>query len=262
MHLTYENLQEAVMDEIAATDTAFGDPAAARNAIVWTERVLGHGFDLLRLAGQRRQAAPWPSPSVSESQSTTTVNLESAPIYGHAALVTELAMIGAGSIGLRTVETYGGFGGWTAPYIAFLLSQAQHHAAVLWRPSLANSEGDAPATLVMAAATAKGQQVPPMLIAPGAAYGARERDKLLVGQVPRSLVDSLHAAARRLPEQSLLAVVAMSAERDANLVDYVSIGDAIISFNLASRAPELLDAESLLSAARAGDSVKSAAGKF
>ena len=258
--MQYEDLENAVAEEIAATRTAFGDPAAAREAIVWTESVLGHGFDLLRLAGHRRPPEQWPPHAVSENESVATVELTSAPLYGVAARIAELAITGVGEDGLRTVETYGGFGGWIAPYIAFWLSRAQHHAAVLWRPGTTGSEGDAPATLVMAAAATKGQKVPPMLVAPGAAYGARERDKLLVGQVPRPLIDRLHTAARRLPQQSLLAVVAISAQRDADVVDDISIGDAILSFNLASRAPELLDAESLLSAVRVDQSVKSAAG--
>jgi hypothetical protein len=74
------------------------------------------------------------------------------------------------------------------------------------------------------------------------------------------MIDRLHTSARRLPRQSLLAVVATSAARDADLVDHVSIGDAILSFNLASRAPELLDAEAQLRAAQAGVGVKSATG--
>jgi hypothetical protein len=245
MDLRYQELEKAVAEAVTATDTAFGDAVAVREGIVWTEYVLGHGFDLLRLAGRRRPEGGWPSHSVCESQGTATVELTSSPLYGIAALLAELAK-SAGSDGLRAIETYGGFGGWIAPYIAFLLSRAEHHAAVFWRPATPQGEGDAPATLVMAAAAAKGQKVPPMLIAPGAAYGARERDKLLVGQVPTPLVNRLRAAAQGRLQQNLLCIVSRSAARDTDLTDFISVGDAILSFGLATRAPELLNVESLL----------------
>jgi hypothetical protein len=246
MHLSYEDLEKAAADAIAG-NAGLGKPGGTCEAIVWTECVLGRGFDLLQLAQRQGKLMESSAPAITDDQGRATIELDSSPLFSVVAHLADLAMRGAAADGFRTVEATGGFGGWVAPHIAFLLSRAQHHAAVLWRP--ARSEGDAPATLVLAAATAPQQKVSPMLIAPGSAYGGRDRDKLLVGTVPTPLIELLQRAADRHPDQNLLGIVAISAARDAELVNLISIGDAVLSFDLASMMPELLDAEAKLSAA-------------
>jgi hypothetical protein len=81
---------------------------------------------------------------------------------------------------------------------------------------------------------------------------------MLVGDVPFGLIDRLHAAAARRPEESLCAIVAISSARNGELGDLMSVGDAVISFKLGSRAPELLDAAARLDEAnRSGITVNS-----
>jgi hypothetical protein len=257
MHFSYEDFEKAAAVGVTTTQTDFGQPDAAREAIVWTETVLGRGFDLLQLAANQRKGGGWPDPAISESADKATADLAQLPLFGFAARLADLSIMGAGSDGFRTVEAHGAFGGWIAPYIAYLLSLARHHAAILWRPA-ASGEREAPASLVLAAATPPQYGVPPLLIAPGAAYGASIRDKMLVGDVPFGLIDRLHAAAARRPEESLCAIVAISSARNGELGDLMSVGDAVISFKLGSRAPELLDAAARLDEAnRSGITVNS-----
>ena len=239
MHLSYENLEKNVAADIAASRTDFGHPEGARDAIVWTETILGRGFELLRLAASQQKGGVWLNPAILEGADSAQGELAGLPLFGFAARLADLAMKDAGSAVFRTIEAHGPFGGWVAPYIAFLLSRSAHHAAILWRPAIAE---DAPKSLVLAAATPPGRNAPPIMIAPGAAYGAKVRDKILVGDVPLEFIDRLHAVAARRPEQSLCAIVAASAVHDAELGDLISLGDAVLSFELESRAPELLDA--------------------
>jgi hypothetical protein len=247
MHVSYEELLNDATAAVRATDTAFGDADAAIEGIIWTECVFGRGHDLHRMAARERPGGNWPAPSVSESKGTVTADLTNCPAYGFTARIAEMVMsaAGRGSDGFGIVEAYGPFGGWILPYIAFRLARDQYHAGLFWRPGSQPQEDEAPATLVLAAAAIQ-HYVPPILIAPGSAYGARERDKLLVGEVPRRLVEPLRSAAGRRPESSLLAVAATCSAHDGSLGDVISIGNAILSFDLASRAPELLDTTSKL----------------
>lgn len=243
MHVSYAELVRIAPEAIRMTGFTFGQADDAVEGIVWTECVLGHGYDLLRMADQERPAQGWPPHSVTGIHSgVAAVELMNLPLFGFAARLADWARsVALESGGFGTIMASGAFGGWIAPYIAYRLARANHDAAVLWLPGPTAPVGEAPATLALAAASAGPPEKTPLLIAPGGAYGVTAKRRSPQGGVPSRLLNAVAGATTRQAGSSVLVIATASLPRAGALVDFGSALDAVGCAALARATPASLD---------------------
>src|SRR5215470_1188792 len=97
MHVSYGELVRICPEAIRMTGFSYGQADDIVEGIVWSECVLSRGYDLLRLADERRPLDGWPRHAVERCSEAATVELEQAPAYGLAPRFADLAVESATS---------------------------------------------------------------------------------------------------------------------------------------------------------------------
>ncbi|MGE3147638.1 MAG: hypothetical protein AB7K04_01080 [Pseudorhodoplanes sp.] len=229
------------------TGYTYGQADDALESFLWTESVLGHGHDLLRMADRLRPSSGWPSHSVDVNAGVAIVDLPGCPAYGFAARLADLAKEISGhsaAEGLGIVEVAGAFGGWVAPYIAYRLARGNQHAAVLWRPGSTPPEGEAPSMLVVAAPAGMDKIVPPLLVTPGAIDARGDGIVAGRGSIPARALEQLQKAIRTNRQTSALSIVtlrntgaeqAVDMRSAINLLKEAGLPDDLVSLDASSR---------------------------
>ena len=168
MHVSFGELVRIAPEAIRMLGYPYGHADDCVEGIVWTQSVLGRGYELLRMADGRRPPAGWPAPSISEDGGRIVVELAGGPAFSLAARLADLAQATAVERPREpaVVVATGAFGGWIAPYVAARVARAGLHAAVAWHPGASAAMDEAP-PLTIAAPAATDETVRRLLIAPG-----------------------------------------------------------------------------------------------
>ena len=242
------------------TGFTYGQADDAVEGIVWTECVLGRGYDLLRLADERRRQGGWPMHALEVGPNAATIRLPCLPAYSFGARLADLAIelaLGSSAEQISGIRAYGAFGGWIAPYIAWRIARAGQHAAVLWRPAIPILGMEAPAMLVLADPAAKDSEMPPFtIVSAGQVDGAGS-------QPPRqnatslSLLEAIRKAAGPASQESLFAIASTSAAPSGEDVDASACSAILTDLGLLGIPMSLDTSERMKSAVRFGMDVPS-----
>lgn len=241
------------------TGFTYGQADDAVEGIVWTESILGRGYDLLRMADERRQRAGWPKHAIEVGPATATAWLPGLPAYGFAARLADLAIELAMSPSAEraaSVKACGAFGGWIVPYIAYRIARAQQHAAVLWRPSSPVIAGEVP-TMLIVAEPAQDSGMPPFTILPAGLFanvGCRTNHEATVSSF---LLKAILDANDNTSGASLIAIAATSASVSREAIDASAIREVFGKLDLQGESGLLDTAERLQSAVSSGMDVPS-----
>lgn len=198
MHVSFGELNRIAPEAIRMLGYPYGHADDCVEGIVWTQSVLGRGYELLRMADRRRPAAGWPAPSIADDDQRSVVHLAGAPVFSLAARLADLAhsSLSDSPHAPAVVTVTGGFGGWIAPYIGARLARAGLHAAVTWDAGRSADTSDG-----------AGADTPPLtIVVPASADGTVRR--LFIG--PAGVVE---ADPGEEPLTVPIALVALARER-------------------------------------------------
>jgi hypothetical protein len=207
MHVSYAELIRIAPESIRMVGFTFDQADDAVEGFVWTQCVLGHGYDLLRMADERHPRHGWRAHHVGNiDQGAVEVDLAGLPAFAFAARLADCARTIASETGdTGSVTAIGSFGGWIAPYIAYRLGRADYHAAVLWLPEKSASGDEAPATAVIATAS-RDRTRAPISLRSEAAYRLNAGETSAQHFVPMPLLENVVTAAQRPRHGSLLFI--------------------------------------------------------
>jgi hypothetical protein len=210
MHVSYGELVRIGPEAIRMLGFAFGQADDCVEGVVWTQCVLGRGYQMLRMADELRPPSGWPG-HVCIDAGGAVVDLRGLRALAFAARLTDLARCRAAASdgdGAGLVMAYGAFGGWIAPFMAFALVRAGYVGNVLWLPSSTPHAGEAPATLLGTTAASNGA-ADNLLVAPAPIYEAVPPGTgAELGGVPAPVARRLEELIAEAGNESVLAVAA------------------------------------------------------
>lgn len=257
MHVSYGELVRVCPEAIRMTGFTYGQADDAVEGIVWSECVLGRGYDLLRMADDRRAGKQWPKPRLEVQTDTARVALSGLPAYGFAARLADLAaeLAESSNRNVGRVNAHGAFGGWIVPYIVYRLSRRGLRAAVLWRPSSPLNVDEAPAMLMLADPTTPGAAVPALSVIAAVLLPNAEQAVSPEMTVPLNLVRSIDAADQPASDESVIAIAAMPDSASADMLEAVPLSHALDELGLVGAAASLDASERVSAAVNRGLSV-------
>lgn len=150
MHVSYGELIRTMPEAIRMLGFTYSQADDSAESIIWTECVLGEGYELLRDADPSVAGAPVQTVKCNGEGVGTVLSLGNRPAFAFAARIADLATVKAASDEASIIRVHGATGPAVAPFIAFRIARSGYGALVLWNPGPRHNTDDRRPMLIVA----------------------------------------------------------------------------------------------------------------
>lgn len=118
-------------------------------SVIWTECVLGQGYELLRDA-ERSAGTRTGAVTCTREHTQTVIRLGNRPVFAFSARIADVGVARAASDAVSITRVIGVAGSMATPFIAFRIARSRYAAVVLWKPGTNLHAADGKSMLIVA----------------------------------------------------------------------------------------------------------------